>query len=256
VLGQTCVPAQVASSGGGTSSSDNSPNRFDSLGAGSGGGHPPHSWTSLALACSSALVGSLRHTCRHWVSPGALARGATRRDPTKRPLWNTAVASWARNPLGSFVLCCPLSDSYRVWLKVCQLACIYGTTQLTPRMLAPGLLSGRQLPRWAVVYRLSVFWLVWSPTEEVIDQAYCAARLQILDRQYVGRGDVGRFLVGLPTQRISARVRLASASFSFPAVSAARRGLSTHLSADTPSPEDDRYALANGLVCGSADLRL
>lgn len=57
---------------------------------------------------------------------------------------------------------------------------VYGTTQLTPNMLAPGLLSDRQLPHWAVVYSLSVFWLVWSPTEEVIYQAYCAARLRAL----------------------------------------------------------------------------
>jgi Type II CAAX prenyl endopeptidase Rce1-like len=57
---------------------------------------------------------------------------------------------------------------------------VYGTTQLVPAMLAPGLLSDRQLPHWAIVYSLSVFWLVWSPTEEVIYQAYCAARLQIL----------------------------------------------------------------------------
>jgi hypothetical protein len=57
---------------------------------------------------------------------------------------------------------------------------VYGTTQLIPAMLAPGLLSERHLPHWAVVYSLSVFWLVWSPTEEVIYQAYCAARLQAL----------------------------------------------------------------------------
>jgi hypothetical protein len=57
---------------------------------------------------------------------------------------------------------------------------VYRTTQLSPDMLAPGLLSERQLPHWAIVYSLSVFWLVWSPTEEVIYQAYCAARLQIL----------------------------------------------------------------------------
>lgn len=57
---------------------------------------------------------------------------------------------------------------------------VYGTTQLTPHMLAPGLLSERQLPHWAVIYSLSVFWLVWSPTEEVIYQAYCATRLQSL----------------------------------------------------------------------------
>jgi len=57
---------------------------------------------------------------------------------------------------------------------------VYGTTQVVPAMLAPGLLSDRQLPHWAVVYSLSVFWLVWSPTEEVIYQAYCATRLQLL----------------------------------------------------------------------------
>ena len=57
---------------------------------------------------------------------------------------------------------------------------VYRTTQLSPAMLAPGLLSDRYLPHWAVIYSLSVFWLVWSPTEEVIYQAYCAARLQLL----------------------------------------------------------------------------
>ena len=57
---------------------------------------------------------------------------------------------------------------------------VYRITQLTPAMLAPELLSERQLPRWAVVYSLSVFWLVWSPTEEVIYQAYCATRVQAL----------------------------------------------------------------------------
>jgi len=60
-----------------------------------------------------------------------------------------------------------------VWL-------VYGTTQVTPGMLAPGLLSQRHLPGWAVCYSLTVFWLVWSPTEEVIYQAYCAARLKAL----------------------------------------------------------------------------
>jgi hypothetical protein len=57
---------------------------------------------------------------------------------------------------------------------------VYRTMQLTPAMLAPGLLSERHLAHWAVVYSLSVFWLVWSPTEEVIYQAYCAARLRAL----------------------------------------------------------------------------
>jgi Type II CAAX prenyl endopeptidase Rce1-like len=57
---------------------------------------------------------------------------------------------------------------------------VYGTTQVVPAMLAPGLLSDRQLPHWTIVYSLSVFWLVWSPTEEVIYQAYCATCRQVL----------------------------------------------------------------------------
>jgi hypothetical protein len=57
---------------------------------------------------------------------------------------------------------------------------VYGTTHLDPATLAPGLLAERHLPHWAAVYSLSIFWLVWSPAEEVIYQAYCAARLQVL----------------------------------------------------------------------------
>jgi hypothetical protein len=60
---------------------------------------------------------------------------------------------------------------------------VYGTTHLDVNSLAPGLLSARRLPAWAVVYSLSVFWLIWSPTEEVIYQAYCAARLLALTRR-------------------------------------------------------------------------
>ena len=57
---------------------------------------------------------------------------------------------------------------------------VYGTTRLTAAASAVGLLSARHLPRWAVYYSLSVFWLLWSPTEQAIYQAYCAARLKAL----------------------------------------------------------------------------
>jgi len=69
----------------------------------------------------------------------------------------------------------------------------------------------------------------------------------------MGHGDAGRLLVGPPTQRVPVRVRLAPNRLSFPAISATGRGLSTDLSADTLSPADDHYALANGSVCGCAD---
>lgn len=68
----------------------------------------------------------------------------------------------------------------------------YGTTQPDFARLAPGLLVERRLPPWAVGYSLSVFWLVWSPTEEVMYQAYCAARLRAL----TGRTWVTVALVG------------------------------------------------------------
>jgi hypothetical protein len=57
---------------------------------------------------------------------------------------------------------------------------VYRTTHLDPATLAPGLLAERHLPHWAAVYSLSIFWLFWSPTEEVIYQAYCATRLHVL----------------------------------------------------------------------------
>jgi CAAX prenyl protease-like protein len=57
---------------------------------------------------------------------------------------------------------------------------VYGTPQADFARLAPGLLVARRLPPWAVGYSLSVFWLLWSPTEELTYQAYCAARLRAL----------------------------------------------------------------------------
>ena len=43
----------------------------------------------------------------------------------------------------------------------------YGTPTVEFARLAPGLLVARRLPSWAVAYSLSIFWLLWSPTEEV-----------------------------------------------------------------------------------------
>jgi hypothetical protein len=69
----------------------------------------------------------------------------------------------------------------------------------------------------------------------------------------MGHGNTGRFLVGVPAQRVPACVRLASGSFSFPAVSALGRNPPTHLSADASSSADDHDALANGPVRCRAD---
>ena len=49
--------------------------------------------------------------------------------------------------------------------------------------LAPGQLYGRSLPLWAVVYTLSVWWMIWSPTEELTYQGYALPRLEALCRR-------------------------------------------------------------------------
>lgn len=54
---------------------------------------------------------------------------------------------------------------------------VYGSTQ---PYLYPGLLAGRSLPLWAVIYSLSMGWIVWSPTEEMTYQAYALPRIQAL----------------------------------------------------------------------------
>jgi hypothetical protein len=46
--------------------------------------------------------------------------------------------------------------------------------------LAPGQLYGRALPFWAVVYTLSLWWIIWAPTEETTYQAYVLPRLEAL----------------------------------------------------------------------------
>jgi len=63
----------------------------------------------------------------------------------------------------------PLAASRLVW----------GTIQ---PQLYPGLLAGRALPLWGVIYSFSVWWLIWSPTEEMTYQGYALPRLEVLFR--------------------------------------------------------------------------
>jgi membrane protease YdiL (CAAX protease family) len=53
----------------------------------------------------------------------------------------------------------------------------YGTMQVS---VYPGILGGRVLPTWALIYSLSLWWLIWSPTEEMTYQAYVLPRIQAL----------------------------------------------------------------------------
>ncbi len=56
---------------------------------------------------------------------------------------------------------------------------VWGTAQ---PQLYPGLLAGRALPLWGAIYSLSVWWLIWSPTEEMTYNGYALPRLDVLFR--------------------------------------------------------------------------
>jgi hypothetical protein len=47
----------------------------------------------------------------------------------------------------------------------------------------PGVLSGRVLPLWATIYSCSLWWLIWSPTEELTYAGYLLPRLKVLSRR-------------------------------------------------------------------------
>jgi membrane protease YdiL (CAAX protease family) len=66
---------------------------------------------------------------------------------------------------------------------------VYGNIQPD---VPSGLIFGRVLPLWGVVYSLSVFWMIWSPTEEMTYQAYALPRIQALS----GRTWVAMVVVG------------------------------------------------------------
>jgi hypothetical protein len=54
---------------------------------------------------------------------------------------------------------------------------LYGTFRADP---VPGILSARVLPAWAIFYSCSVWWMIWSPTEEITYQGYVLPRIEAL----------------------------------------------------------------------------
>lgn len=66
---------------------------------------------------------------------------------------------------------------------------LYGTFHAEPY---PGLLSGRILPLWSLIYSRSLWWLIWSPTEEMTYVGYALPRIQALS----GRAWVAVAVVG------------------------------------------------------------
>lgn len=66
---------------------------------------------------------------------------------------------------------------------------IYGTLQPD---FGNGLLLARQLPTWATLYSLSLWWLIWSPTESLFYNGYLFPRLEA----WTGRTWLAVLLVG------------------------------------------------------------
>jgi len=56
---------------------------------------------------------------------------------------------------------------------------------LGPYQTFPGLTDARVLPLWATIYSFSLFWMIWSPTEEMTYNAYALPRLQALGGTWV-----------------------------------------------------------------------
>jgi membrane protease YdiL (CAAX protease family) len=56
---------------------------------------------------------------------------------------------------------------------------VFGTTEAP---MYAGALTGRALPAWGVAYSLSLWWLIWSPTEELTFNGYVLPRLEALSR--------------------------------------------------------------------------
>ncbi len=54
---------------------------------------------------------------------------------------------------------------------------LYGTFRAAP---VPGILSARVLPAWAIFYSCSLWWMIWSPTEEITYQGYVLPRIEAL----------------------------------------------------------------------------
>lgn len=112
---------------------------------------------------------------------------------------------------------------------------VYGSTQ---PYLYPGLLAGRSLPLWAIIYSLSMWWIVWSPTEEMTYQAYALPRIQALS----GRAWVAIVVVAFWW----ADPRLAIRGLALPGLPAGSDSLYVDLHPHPPAASAHRRALVVG----------
>lgn len=143
----------------------------------------PHPW--LAAAPWWTIYGTLVDvgclTLLWWYTRG---EGITIRD-----LMGTIRLRYGRDlflGLGILIVVFPLFVAGG--LLSCRL--IYGAYRAN---VFPGILGGRILPLWAAIYSRSLWWLIWSPTEEMTYAGYVLPRAQALSH----RTWVALLLVGL-----------------------------------------------------------
>lgn len=89
--------------------------------------------------------------------------------------------------LGYFVVLFPLASVGGVLLSSLL---VYGSLQPT---LPAQALARQVMPGWAIFYSQTIWWLVWSFTEQLTYQGYCLPRLEVL----FGRRWVAILLVGM-----------------------------------------------------------
>jgi hypothetical protein len=89
--------------------------------------------------------------------------------------------------IGYFVVLFPLASVGGVLLSSLL---VYGSLRPELPALAP---TAQAMPGWAIVYSQTVWWLVWSFTEQLTYQGYCLPRLEVL----FGRRWAAVLLVGL-----------------------------------------------------------
>lgn len=162
--------------------------------------------TALLLLCQGllALILFVRHHSVPWreagdwwavygtlVDIGCLIgmRHFTRREGIRlRDLFGPIRMRWGRDVwlgLGFFLLIFPffLAGSYAARLL------LFGATDAT---VNAHLLRLHALPLWATIYSLSIWWMIWSPTEEMTYQAYALPRFEALS----GRTWIAFLIVG------------------------------------------------------------
>ena len=87
---------------------------------------------------------------------------------------------WGRDILvsaGCFLLIFPF-----FWVgSVLSNKVVFGSA---PPDLYPGFVMARALPRWAAIYSLCVWWIIWSATEEMTYQGYALVRIRALSRHW------------------------------------------------------------------------